>query len=47
MRSIGQAVKSPVAATNADPTPFVWTKSADESLESVARYSQRATDSHH
>ena len=47
MRSIGQAVKSYVAATNADPKPFVWTRTADEILASVARYCQRTTPSHH
>jgi hypothetical protein len=47
VRSIGPAVKSYIAATNADPKPFVWTKTADEILESVARYCQRTTDSHH
>jgi hypothetical protein len=47
VRSIGQAIKSYIAATNADLTPFVWTETADEILESVARYCQRTTDSHH
>ena len=46
-RALGQATKSHTAATNADPTPFVWTETADEILESVARYCQRTTDSHH
>jgi hypothetical protein len=26
---------------NADPKPFVWTKTADEILERLARYLQR------
>ena len=47
VRSIGQVIKSYIAATNADPKPFVWTKTAYEILESVARYCQRTTDSHH
>ena len=47
VRSTGQAIKSYIAATNADPKPFVWTKTADEILESEARYCQRTTDSHH
>ena len=33
--------------TNADPRPFVWTRTADEILASVARYCRRTTDSHH
>lgn len=33
--------------TNADPKPFVWTKSADAILASVARFCQRTPDSDH
>ena len=40
-------IVSYIAATNADPEPFVWTKTADEILESVARSCQRTTNSHH
>jgi len=29
---------------NADPKPFVWTKSADEILASIARFAQRTAD---
>lgn len=46
-RALEQAIKGYIASTNADPKPFVWTKSADEILESVARYCQRTNDSHH
>ncbi len=46
-RALEQAIKSYIASTNADPKPFVWTRTADEILESVARYCQRTTDSHH
>ena len=46
-RALEQAIKRYIAATNADPTPFVRTRTADEILESVARYCQRTTDSHH
>lgn len=31
-------------AHNADPKPFVWTKSAEEILASIARFGQRTTD---
>jgi len=34
-------------AWNADPKPFVWTKTADEILESIARYLQLINDSGH
>jgi hypothetical protein len=30
-----------------DPKPFVWTKSADEILETLAAYCQRIIDSGH
>jgi transposase len=32
------AIESYIAATNDDPKPFVWTKSADEILASLARF---------
>ncbi len=31
---------------NAEPTPFVWTKSADDILASIARFAQRTLDTH-
>jgi transposase len=45
--ALEQAIKSYIATTNAEAKPFVWTKTADEILESVARYCQRTIDSHH
>lgn len=36
-----------VAHNNADPTPFVWTKRADDILASVARFCQRTSGSDH
>jgi transposase len=32
---------------NVDPKPFVWTKTADQILETLAAYCQRITDSGH
>ena len=32
---------------NADPKPFVWTKPADQILDTLAAYCQRITDSRH
>lgn len=46
-RALENVIKSYIATTNAEPKPFVWTKTADEILDSVARYCQRTTDSHH
>lgn len=45
--ALEQAIKDYIATTNTDPTPFVWTKTADDILDSVARYCQRINDSHH
>ena len=47
LRMVLEPVRDGIAATDADPKPFVWTRTADEILESVARYCQRTTDSHH
>lgn len=41
------AIESYIATTNESPKPFIWTKSADEILASVARYCQRTSDSGH
>ena len=37
-----------VADTNADPKPFVWARTADQILDSIARYTRRtvAVQSH-
>ncbi len=43
-RSVPQlkaAIQSFIDAHQADPKPFVWTKSADEILTSIARFAQR------
>jgi hypothetical protein len=45
--ALEQAIKGYIASTNAEPTPFAWTKTAGQILESVARYGQRTTESHH
>jgi transposase len=36
-----------IAAWNDDPKPFVWTKTADEILDSLTSYLQRTNDSGH
>jgi transposase len=41
------AILAYVAETNADPRPFVWTKSADDILANVARFCQRTSNSDH
>jgi len=44
-RELEGAIKSYLATYNLDPKPFVWTKTADQILESVARFCQRISDS--
>lgn len=46
-RDLERAIKEFVDVHNADPKPFVWTKTADQILESVARFCRRTSDSGH
>jgi transposase len=46
-RELETAIKRYLAITNQSPKPFVWTKTADEILESVARFCRRTSDSGH
>jgi transposase len=41
------AIHAYIAETNADPKPFVWTKTADNIFASVARFCQRTSNSDH
>jgi hypothetical protein len=41
------AIHAYIAETNADPKPFIWTKSADDVLAGVARFRQRTSNSDH
>jgi transposase len=46
-RSVGQleaAIREFIDAHHASPNPFVWTKTADQILASIARYAQRTLD---
>ena len=44
VEALEAAIHRHIEATNADPRPFVWTKSADEILDSVRRFCQRTAD---
>jgi len=46
-RALEAAIKQYVAINNEEPTPFVWTKTADEILQSVARFCHRISNSGH
>ena len=41
------AIRDFIAAHNEEPKPFVWTKTADQILASVARFCKRISDSGH
>ncbi|MBL0408590.1 IS630 family transposase, partial [Microvirga aerilata] len=41
------AIRRYIEASNADPKPFVWTKTADDILDSVKRFCQRTSNSPH
>jgi hypothetical protein len=40
------AIEAYIAAINNAPKPFVWVKSADQILRSIARFAQRTLDFH-
>jgi transposase len=44
-RALEAAIKSYLLLHNANPKPFIWTKTADEILDSVARYCARTSGS--
>lgn len=46
-RELIDAIRAYLAVTNATPKPFVWHKTADEILASVARFCQRTSNSGH
>jgi transposase len=46
-RELEVAIERFVEATNEDPRPFVWTKTADQILETIARFCERTSNSEH
>jgi len=42
-----QAIRDYLAVHNANPKPFVWTKTADDILDSIKRFCMRISDSRH
>ena len=47
VRELVRSIRTWITNWNDDPKPFVWHKSADEILESLASYCQRISDSGH
>jgi transposase len=45
-RELEQAIKDFIDVTNETPKPFVWTKTADAILASIARFAQRSMAAH-
>ena len=46
-RELEAAIHSYLRLTNKNPKPFIWTKTADQILESIARFCQRISNSGH
>lgn len=46
-RALEEAIYAYIDHTNEEPKPFIWTKSADEILETIARFCKRTSDSRH
>jgi transposase len=46
-RALEQAIKSYLNVNNDNPKPFVWTKTADEILATIARFCERTANSGH
>jgi transposase len=46
-RELESAIYRYIEHGNADPKPFIWTKSADEILATIARFCKRISDSGH
>jgi len=47
VRELETAIQQYLDVSNGSPKPFVWTKSADEILASVARFCARTSGSGH
>jgi transposase len=47
VRQLNADIRAWIHTWNDDPRPFVWTKTAEEILDSIARYCQRINESRH
>jgi transposase len=47
VRQLNADIRAWIETWNEDPKPFVWTKTADQILESIARYCTRINESRH
>jgi transposase len=46
-RELEAAIRRYLDETNTHPKPFIWTKSADQILENLARFCQRTSETGH
>ena len=46
-QQLEQAIRDYLATNNADPKPFIWSKTADEIFASIQRFCMRISDSQH
>jgi transposase len=47
VRQLNADIRARIDSPNENPRPFVWTKTAEEILDSIARYCQRINESRH
>src|SRR3954454_308582 len=47
VRQLNTDIRTWIDTWNADPKPFVWTKTADQILDSIARYCERINEPRH
>ena len=47
VRDLNTDIRAWIETWNDDPRPFVWTKTADQILDSIARYCERINESRH
>jgi len=47
VRALNTDIRAWITTCNENPRPFVWTKTADQILESIARYCKRINNSRH
>jgi transposase len=47
VRELNTGIRAWISAWNDNPRPYVWTKTADQILDSIARYCTRINDSRH
>jgi len=47
VRQLNADIRAWIETWNGDPKPFIWTETADQILDSIARYCDRINESRH